>query len=130
MINKNGFCYTFDESACASCNGACCIGESGYIWVDALEIKSISQFLNLDINQFGMEYLRKVGKRYSLVEVRDDSVGYACIFFDLKSGQCKIYPVRPKQCRTFPFWDEFKDKSNLEELKKECPGVVTDEKGC
>jgi Fe-S-cluster containining protein len=37
---------------------------------------------------------------------------------------CKIYDVRPSQCRTFPFW-----KSNLEsmaeweKLKRTCPGI-------
>jgi Fe-S-cluster containining protein len=40
---------------------------------------------------------------------------------------CKIYNSRPKQCRTFPFWEDF--KNNTKELIKECPGVILDEKG-
>jgi Fe-S-cluster containining protein len=28
----------------------------------------------------------------------------ACIFLDRTTNQCQIYPVRPVQCRTYPFW--------------------------
>jgi Fe-S-cluster containining protein len=27
-----------------------------------------------------------------------------CVFYDRSAG-CTIYPVRPKQCRTWPFWE-------------------------
>jgi hypothetical protein len=47
-----------------------------------------------------------------------------CTFFDGKSRGCTIYPVRPRQCRTWPFWN-----SNLEspeswaEVRQVCPGA-------
>ncbi len=62
MIKKDNFCYSFDSSACAECGGACCIGESGYIWVNFDEIEAIAKFLNLTINEFGSIYLIKVGR--------------------------------------------------------------------
>ena len=118
IICKDGFDYCFNQDACKDCEGNCCIGESGYIWVNRDEIKEIANFLNIDEKIFIDNFLIKVGYKYSIKE-RPYKNGYACIFFE---NGCKIYPVRPKQCRTFPFWDYFKD--NIEELKKECPGVI------
>jgi Fe-S-cluster containining protein len=34
----------------------------------------------------------------------DTSSGPACIFLDRTTNHCQIYPVRPVQCRTYPFW--------------------------
>jgi Fe-S-cluster containining protein len=122
IISKEGFNFKFNQDACKECEGNCCIGESGYIWVNPDEIKAISEFLKIDEEIFKANFLIKVGYRFSIKE-RPYKNGFACIFFD---NGCKIYPVRPKQCRTFPFWDYF--KSHPEELKKECPGVIFDEK--
>jgi len=41
-----------------------------------------------------------VGRQRSLREKANGD----CIFFDRRQG-CTIYPVRPRQCRTWPFWD-------------------------
>ena len=125
MISKDGFCYTFNESACASCGGACCIGESGYIWVNYQEIETIAKELDLSVDEFAKLYLRRVKNRYSLKEYSVGEYGYACIFFDMEKRLCKIYNSRPKQCRTFPFWEDF--KNNTKELIKECPGVILNE---
>ena len=126
MKRVEGFSYSFNSSACSSCGGACCIGESGYIWVNILEIEAISNLLNMSVEDFSKEYLIRAKNRFSLREHKIDELGYACIFFDTKNRVCKIYDVRPKQCRTFPFWSVFKD--NVGEVVKECPGVILDEK--
>jgi len=122
----DGFNYSFNESACASCGGACCIGESGYIWVKRDEIEDIASYLNLSLEEFAQKYLIRAKNRYSLKEYKVDGLGYSCIFFDTNKRLCKIYEVRPKQCRSFPFWDTFRE--NTDELIKECPGVILDEK--
>lgn len=118
LISKEGFPYKFNQNACKECDGNCCIGESGYIWVSPKEIEEISKFLKTDVEKFKEMYLIKVGYKYSIKE-KPYKNGFACIFF---ANGCSIYPVRPKQCRTFPFWDYFKTRVN--ELKKECPGII------
>jgi len=122
LVTKDGYNYKFNPSACDTCGGACCTGESGYIWVKYQEIEKIAQFLELTIEEFATIYLKKVKHRYSIIEKKLDTDNYACIFFDNSINQCKIYPVRPSQCRSFPFWEIF--KSNIDEVKKECPGVI------
>jgi len=122
LIKQEGFAYAFDPSACESCNGACCRGESGYIWVKRDEAVNIAAFVNLSLEEFGTMYLKKVGHRYSLCEKRLAQNDMACIFFDASKQRCGIYPVRPMQCRTFPFWETF--KQDTQEVRNECPGIV------
>lgn len=121
LIKKEGFSYSFDPSGCDSCGGNCCIGDSGYIWITENEITRLAQHLNLTINEVGFKYLMRTGFKYSIKEIQLDSDNYACVFFDLKKRQCSIYDARPQQCRTFPFWDYYKE--NVEEVKKECPAI-------
>ena len=121
VIGKEGFNYRFNPEACNQCEGRCCNGERGRIFVNQDEIEAISRFLKMEISKFSAEYIRKVSYKFSLKEIKANN-NYACILFDSKRNQCSIYPVRPHQCRTFPFWDYYKDKP--EELSAECPGVV------
>jgi Fe-S-cluster containining protein len=121
IVREDGYNFGFDVSKCASCEGNCCIGESGYIWATPKEIDDMASFLELTRDEFLKDYTQKVGYRITLKELKiKDS--FHCIFFDANKRGCSIYPVRPKQCRTFPFWDHFKE--NIDEVVKECPGIV------
>lgn len=116
------FAYSFDCRACESCGGKCCTGESGYIFCSIKEMQNMSEFLQLGFEDFTKNYVKKVGYKFSLIEKKYQE-GFACIFFDETSKKCSIYPVRPKQCRDFPFWEIFKDEKHLEFLIKECAGI-------
>ena len=121
IIRKESYPYAFDSSACATCEGRCCTGESGYIYVTKDEIKDIAEVLKIDINELRVKYLFKKGYKYSIKEFKyNDS--YECIFYDRESNGCQIYNARPSQCKTFPFWDYYKTRVN--ELKQECPGII------
>ena len=121
------FAYSFDCKACEGCGGKCCVGESGYIFTSIAEIEKISQFLGMEFNQFTQTYVKKVGYKFSLIEKRYQE-GFACIFFDEVQKNCTIYPVRPKQCRDFPFWEIFRDGEHLDYLLKECKGIKLEKK--
>ncbi len=122
LLSEEGYTYKFTPSACEACGGHCCTGETGYIWTKYEEIDAIASFLQLSIEEFATRYLRKVKHRYSLIEKQLSPDNFACIFFDESKKRCSIYPVRPSQCRTFPFWEQF--KNNEDEVRKECPGIV------
>ncbi len=104
---------------CTGC-GNCCTGSEGYVWVDEEEITAMADFLRLSADQFGVQYLRQVGRsRYSLLE--DRTTG-DCVFLARK--QCAVYPVRPKQCRTYPFWSEnLASPANWQAAARECRGI-------
>ncbi len=103
---------------CTGC-GQCCTGAPGYIWVNDTEIQTLADYLKLPIDKFKRRFLRKVGKRYSLVEY---SKTYDCIF--LKDNKCTVYSVRPTQCRTFPWWKEnLSSPEAWHEAAKRCEGI-------
>ena len=124
LMIEEGFDFTFNPDACSTCQGKCCTGESGYIYVTKSEIYNIAELLELDVQTFVKNYLFKKMYKYSIKEQKyNDS--YECVFYDRVSNGCKIYDARPNQCKTFPFWDYY--KTRVDELKLECPGI-SDEK--
>ncbi len=121
LVKKDGFNFAFNPKACNECQGRCCTGESGYIYVTKTEALAICEDLGVNIKQLVSKYLFKKGYRYS---IKENKIGesYECVFYDRVSNGCKIYNARPNQCKTFPFWDYF--KSRIDELKDECPGII------
>ena len=122
IITQEGFDYGFNPHTCSTCEGTCCIGESGYIWISQTEIEKLASLLNLSVQEVGLQYLMKVGYKYSIREKIIGENNYACIFFDLEKKCCSIYEARPSQCRTFPFWNYF--KNNEQEVYDECPAIT------
>lgn len=103
LMTHEQYNFKFDSTACEACGGHCCTGESGYIWAKYAEIEQMAEFVNLSVEEFATIYLRKVKHRYSLIEKQLAPDNFACVFFDETKKRCSIYPVRPLQCRTFPF---------------------------
>ena len=122
LIKKDGYNFAFDSSACSSCPGNCCIGESGYIWISENEILNLAKYLKISQNEVREKYLYKASYKYSIKEIQLDENNFSCCFFNVEKKQCMIYEVRPMQCRTFPFWEYFKE--NIDEVVTECPGII------
>src|SRR5688500_5531149 len=101
---------------CTQC-GKCCTGRPGFVWIQTQDMHRIAEFLGIRFRDFVATYVRKVGSRWSLIEEMNGD----CIFYE---AGCKIYPVRPMQCRTFPFWPEnLKRPGNWLEAGRECEGI-------
>lgn len=104
---------------CTGC-GKCCSGSPGYVWVDHNDIEQMAEYLKLPINQFKRRYLRQKNGRYALIEL--PSMNYSCVF--LQDNRCTVYPVRPAQCRTFPWWiSNLSSKEAWNEAAKRCEGI-------
>lgn len=88
--------------SCTRC-GHCCTGAPGYVWVNEEEIAAIAQHLDESVAMIRAVYTRALAGERSLREKANGD----CVFYDRTNG-CTIYPVRPRQCRTWPFW-----KSNV-----------------
>ena len=122
---------------CTSC-GNCCTGGPGFIWISDPEIARLSDFLLLPADHILRQYCRKLQGGISLKEKPRNSRGeYDCIFLQELPAEpgdgnsvrhsrriCQIYPLRPLQCRTWPFW-----QGNLASPKAwqaatvRCPGM-------
>lgn len=107
------------DFTCTGC-GACCEG-GGDVFFSSEELESVYDYLEIpedERRKFKMKFIRV--KENGLFVHRSDE---DCYF--LKENRCTIYPVRPLQCRTFPFWtSNFVSKDSLRSLKKECPGSL------
>jgi len=108
---------------CRVCGGCCSGPGEGFIWVTRPEVERIAKHLNLTIDELCYRYMRSVGSRMSIVE---EYVSKDCIFLQSVDGvkRCRIYSVRPAQCRTWPFWAEnlaSPDDWNRAALR--CPGI-------
>jgi len=103
--------------ACTRC-GRCCTG-LGYVWLSERRIREIAEFLGISVERFTRRYVRRVDNRLSLVEKEHAD----CFFWEGERG-CTIYPVRPLQCRTFPFWPEHLESPDAwRDLAAEVPGI-------
>lgn len=60
------------------------------------------RFLAISAAWFTRRYLWRVDDGSHSVRLNADG---RCSFLD-KAGKCRVYPVRPVQCRTYPFWPE------------------------
>jgi uncharacterized protein len=85
---------------CTQC-GDCCTGAPGYVWVNAEEIAALAAHLGIDVAELEEKYTHKVGIRRSLNEYGNGD----CVFFDNQARKCTVYNARPRQCRTWPFWE-------------------------
>ena len=84
----------------------------------------ISDFLESQGRSFGDEHVRRVGRRHSLTE--DKASGDCCFLERAPDGKrtCGIYPVRPLQCRSWPFWDgNLASEDTWKEAASDCPGM-------
>jgi len=105
--------------SCLRC-GDCCRGEPGYVWITPAEISAAAEFLAMPPEQFAREYVRREQGGLSLIELANGD----CILWTQQG--CRIYAVRPRQCRTFPFWPEYlRSQSAWLRAQRRCPGVGT-----
>ncbi len=111
--------YFFDEGirfACQQC-GACCTGAPGVVRVSDSEIASIAAFLGLSVEATVDRTLVVWEAGHSVREDRDGR----CLFYE---DGCRIYPVRPNQCRTFPFWVSLlRSEARWHSIRRHCPGI-------
>ena len=103
---------------CTQC-GNCCTGAPGYVWVNNEEIAALAALMGLEAAEFEERFVRQVGARKSLKEL----AGGDCVLLDGPSRKCTVYDARPRQCRTWPFWDSnLKTPADWEQTCSVCPG--------
>lgn len=123
---------------CTGC-GNCCTGGPGYVWISREEIVKLADHLKLAPDVFVDKYCRKIDGQFSLRERRTREGNHDCIFLEKDSGKttlgpdgqlvskprgCTVYPVRPLQCRTWPFWPEnLKNRIIWNRSAKRCHGM-------
>ena len=112
---------------CTQC-GNCCTGGPGYVWISEVEIGRLAEHLKISRQEVVEKYCRMIGQRLSLKERKTAQGNFDCVFLveepKTKKRTCSVYPVRPLQCRTWPFWDGILEtKQDWDRAARRCPGM-------
>ena len=85
---------------CSKC-GKCCVshGDYQYVYLGKSDVEAIASYLNLAVDEFFWKHCKAEDGWICLRQNRD-----RCRF--LGRHGCQIYPVRPGQCTSWPFWTE------------------------
>ena len=105
---------------CTQC-GQCCLvrGEHAYVYVSHEEVRSLANFLGITQARFKRRYTFVDEGGWRQLRFQGDR----CVFLD-EANRCTVYPVRPTQCRTFPFWPELVAQGDwTDEARSLCEGV-------
>lgn len=106
---------------CKESCGACCSGPpDGFVWVTEREVRAIAKHLGWTVAQVKRHLTHTEWGRRSL---RSQPSG-SCCFLDDATKRCGIYAVRPKQCRSFPFWKSVLASPDAWDAESNrCPGM-------
>ena len=78
----------------------------------------MASFLGMTQAEFERQYVYRTARRLRLRVPRDAQCGF------LRAGGCSIHPVKPTQCRIFPFWPELVDsRREWKKTARYCPGI-------
>ena len=107
---------------CTGC-GRCCLNE-GEVWMDGGEFTDVADFMNISLLDLMNGYTEISGgwakaKNYISPNTNEEK----CIFLAEDNKQCTIYPVRPNQCRTYPWWPRLLLNESPTLLEKRFPGA-------
>lgn len=90
------------------------------MWVNDDEIQQIADLLGKSIGEVRLFHTRLYGNRVSLTEYANGD----CTFFDPQTRQCKVYSARPRQCRSWPFWNSILESAETwTDVQTSCPGA-------
>lgn len=102
---------------CTDC-GACCGGAPGRVRLSETEVEAISEFRKQSADDFRVSETRVVDGGRLLRERGNGD----CVLFE--NSRCSVHPVKPKQCRLYPFWfKNVRGEAAWHKTREECPGI-------
>lgn len=102
------------------CQAGCtnCCTQKGFVYLTEADLTRIAKFLGMSAADFERRYVYRTTRQLRLRVPRQ----VQCHF--LLDGGCSIHPVKPAQCRIFPFWPELvDDKREWRKTAAWCPGI-------
>jgi len=105
--------------ACTGC-GQCCTGRGSYvIEVSRAEQRRLQHFLGITWKWLRRRYVFRFDHETESIRMRPNG---NCVFLDA-DRRCRIYSVRPKQCRAYPFWPELASRQAWRAEARRCEGI-------
>ncbi len=126
-MSENVFYQDGLQFSCTRCS-ACCRHTPGYVFLSQKDLDDLAAFLKTSRVDLKSAYCRQVSfgqvRRLSLIEKKN----LDCIFWEAENGShgggCSVYPARPLQCRSFPFWaSSMTSREEWDRCGRTCPGI-------
>lgn len=96
----------------------CCEGR-GFVYLTEEDLENIAARLELSKDEFERRYVYRTRRLLRLRRPR----GNSCPFL-VKDVGCSIHPVKPTQCRLYPFWPELLERTSAWHREAGiCPGI-------
>jgi Fe-S-cluster containining protein len=106
--------------SCTRCGRCCATRGEYYVFLTAREAERIRTRLGLSPGWFRRHYLRRLEAGQLVLAA---GPGERCIFLDA-GDRCRVYAVRPVQCRTYPFWPEIAgNRRAWRAERRRCEGI-------
>ncbi len=104
-----------------TCQAGCtkCCEVKGYVYLTENDVIRAAAYLGLAQADFEATYIYRTRHQRRIRKPRGKS---QCPF--LAGRGCSIHPVKPVQCRLFPFWPELvEDRRAWAQTQSWCPGI-------
>jgi Fe-S-cluster containining protein len=108
------------ESLRFTCIPGCtkCCDTIGFVYITEKNLRETARFLGMKPAEFERRFVYRTRNLLRLRKPR----GKQCHF--LVEGGCSIHPVKPVQCRLFPFWPEYlESRTAWRNTGQRCPGI-------
>ncbi len=103
--------------SCMGC-GECCRGPGGHVFLTEDEGRRMAAHLGIDAGSFFSGMTRRSEGRLALADAPNGD----CRF--LGTNGCVVHAVRPRQCRSWPFWfANLRSTEAWESAARRCPGI-------
>jgi len=105
--------------SCTSCGKCCTGGSNHYVAMSKTEAALIRKHLGVTDDWFRRRYVEHLTRNTLTARMPEGR----CSFLN-KNWQCKIYHLRPVQCRTYPYWPEILETNKAwNNEAKHCEGI-------
>jgi Fe-S-cluster containining protein len=110
-----------EEGLRFECQPGCtrCCDTHGYVYLTEDDLARIAAFAGMAPADFEAKYVFRTKHLLRLRKPRRSQ----CYF--LTEDGCRVHPVKPVQCRVYPFWPELVAHRDLWEYegRRKCPGI-------
>ncbi len=103
-----------------ACQPGCtkCCDVRGFVYITEENLRNMAAHVGLKAADFEAQYVVRFKRLLRLRKPKNSQ----CHF--LREGGCSVHPVKPVQCRLYPFWPELvEDRANWEGERNVCPGI-------